>query len=143
MKKPFMLISIMLLVALLGCTKNDIRGNGQVITLDIHEIQEFIEEKNTGLLYIKSPYQSRETEEAYYIEALESIAKKEKLDIYLFDASQYNDDHTELGLKQHSRTLAFYQEGEIKTELDFSDLPKEQTPASIQTFIESVRKKYY
>ena len=138
-----MLISIMLLVALLGCTKNDIIRNGQVITLDIHEIQEFIEEKNTGLLYIKSPYQSRETEEAYYIEALESIAKKEKLDIYLFDASQYNDDHTELGLKQHSRTLAFYQEGEIKTELDFSDLSKEQTPAAIHTFIESIRNEYY
>ena len=46
MKKPFMLISIIFIVALLGCTKNDIRGNGQVITLDIHEIQEFIEEKN-------------------------------------------------------------------------------------------------
>ncbi|MBT2650016.1 hypothetical protein J7E52_25515 [Bacillus sp. ISL-34] len=118
MKKPFMLISIMFVVALLGYTKNDIRGNGQVITPDINEIREFIEEKKTGLLYIKSPYQSRETEEAYYLGALESIAKKEKLDIYLFDASQYNDDHTKLGLMQHSRTLAFYQEGEIKTELD-------------------------
>lgn len=138
-----MLISIMFLVALLGCTKNEIRGNGEVITLDINEAREFIDEKRTGLLYIKSPYQSREKEEAYYIEELESISKKEKLNILLFDTSQYNGDHTELGLKQHSRTLAFYQKGEIKAELDFSNLSKEQIPAAIHTFIESIRNEYY
>lgn len=137
-----MLISIMFIVALLGCTKNDIKGNGEVIKVDVNEAREFIDEKNTGLLYIKSSYQSREKEEAYYIEELESISKKEKLNILLFDASQYNGDHTELGLKQHSRTLAFYQRGEIKVELDFSKLSKEQTPAAIHTFIESIREYY-
>lgn len=143
MKKPFMLISIIFIVALLGCTKNEIRGNGEVITLDINEAREFIDEKKTGMLYIKSPYQSREKEEAYYKEELVSISKREKLNILLFDASQYNGDHTELGLKQHSRTLAYYRKGEIKAELDFSNLSKEQTPSAIHTFIESIRNEYY
>ncbi|MDQ0856707.1 hypothetical protein [Bacillus sp. V2I10] len=125
-----------------GCSESNIYKSNQLTLLNKEEVLEFMEDKGTGFLYIKSAYESREEEEAFYIKEIERVTKAEKIDFYIFDAGSVDKDHTELGVDQYSRTFVFYQNGEMKEELDFADLSEDDVPSEVETFVQNVKEDY-
>ncbi|AXN41043.1 hypothetical protein [Peribacillus butanolivorans] len=122
------------------CGIDRVMETGEVTELDLKEVKSFIADKKTGFLYVNSAYESREEEEAFYIKEIERVAEAEKIDFYIFDAGTVDKDHTELGVEQYSRTFVFYQDGEMKEELDFSDISEDDVPSEVEKFVQNVKK---
>ncbi|MFY0761023.1 hypothetical protein AB1K32_19575 [Metabacillus dongyingensis] len=135
----FLLLTIAITLTT-GCSESN--KSNQLRLLNKKEVLEFVKDKGTGFLYIKSAYKSREEEEAFYIKEIERVTKAEKIDVYIFDAGSVDKDHTELGVDQYSRTFVFYQDGEMKEELDFGDLSEDEVPSEVETFVQNVKEDY-
>lgn len=125
-----------------GCSDGEIQENNHLKSLDKEQVQEFMENRDTGFLYIKSAFKSRSEEESVYINEIKHAAVDEKIDFYLFDASLYHKDHWEFGVSQYSRTLAFYKNGEMKDVLDFTDIEEDDVSIEVEDFIQQVKHNY-
>lgn len=123
-----------------ACGIDRVIGNGEVTELDLKGVKSFISDKKTGFLYVKSAYESRQEKEDFYIKEIERVAEAEKIDLYIFDAGTVVKDHTELGVEQYSRTFVFYQDGEMKEELDFSDISEDDVPSEVEKFVQNVKE---
>ncbi|MDP9742292.1 UNVERIFIED_ORG: hypothetical protein QFZ59_004122 [Bacillus sp. B2I3] len=144
MKKTLNVILIALLaLALFGCEYEAVKGSGKAIELNEKNLQKFMDDKKMGFLYIKSAFDSHEKSERVQLREIERVAKSEKIDFYVFDAGSYGKDHTKIGIKQYSGTFAFYQNGEMKEELGFMDVSKDDVPSEVEKFIQNVKYDYF
>ncbi|TKH08304.1 hypothetical protein FC678_20660, partial [Peribacillus simplex] len=109
---------LLLVIAVSACGSNGVKGNGRTTELNLEEVKKF----ETGILYVRSPFESRKEKEDFNIKEIERVAKAKNMDLYIYHAKE---DTSKLGLKQNSLTFAFYQDGEIKSKLDFIDLSED------------------
>ncbi|MGG0250544.1 hypothetical protein FB545_5049 [Peribacillus frigoritolerans] len=76
---------------------------------------------------------------------IERVAEAEKIDFYVFDAKElptselYEQNTSKRTLVQYSGTFAFYQEGEIKEELDFKDNSENDVSGEVEKFDQNMK----
>ncbi|MBX9957911.1 hypothetical protein H7T43_23920 [Peribacillus simplex] len=63
----------------------------------------------------------------------------------MFDAKElptselYEQDTSKRTLEQYSGTFAFYQEGEIKEELNFTDVSEDDVSGEVERFVQNMK----
>lgn len=122
-----------------ACGSNGVKGNGKATEIDLKEVKVFMDDKKTGFLYVKSAFEDNQEEEMFQIEEIHKVAKAENIDFYIFNAEE---DKEKNSVKQYSRTFAFYQDGDMKEELDFSDFSEDDVPSEVEKFVQNVKEDY-
>lgn len=108
-----------------GCENYSVKGSGKTIELDLKEVKAFMDDKNTGFLYVKSAISSATESDRRNLEAIESVAKEQSVDFYVFDEKKHQKYIQDFGVDQYSEQLAFYQDGKQMSILDFGDISKD------------------
>ncbi|PPA69200.1 hypothetical protein C4B60_18020 [Jeotgalibacillus proteolyticus] len=90
-------------------------------------------------MYIKSALDSHNESDEQQLREIERIAEEENVSILVFDQESYNGDLFNLGITQYTRTLAYYQNGKAKKNLDFMNLSEDQITSEISNFIQDVK----
>lgn len=131
-----------------ACGSDGVNGSGKAAELDFKEVKAFMDDKKTGFLYVKSALDVDKESDQMHLKNIEDVAKTEKIDFYVFDESELPEsefseqDISKLTVKQYSGTFAFYLDGEMKEELDFSDLSEEDVPNEVEKFVQKVKQDY-
>ncbi len=140
LKKVFSGCLVLLFVLVVSaCGSNGVKGNGKATEIDLKKVKAFMDDKNTGFLYVKSAFEDNQEEEMFQIEEIHKVAKAENIDFYIFNAEE---DKEKNSVKQYSRTFAFYQDGDMKEELDFSDFSEDDVPSKVEQFVQNVKDDY-
>ncbi|MFC9598111.1 hypothetical protein ACFTQL_09380 [Peribacillus butanolivorans] len=149
LKKVFNGCLVLLLVLVVSaCGSNGVYGGiGKATELDLKEVKAFMDDKKTGFLYVKSAFDSDSDKESdrMQLSEIERVAEAEKIDFYVFDAKElptsglYEQDTSKRTLEQYSGTFAFYQEGEIKEELDFTDISEDEVSGEVEKFVQNMK----
>lgn len=149
LKKVFSGCLVVLFVLVVSaCESDGVNGGiGKATELDLKEVKAFVEDKKTGFLYVKSAFDSDSDKESdrMQLSEIERVAKAEKIDFYVFDAKElptselYEQDTSKRTLEQYSGTFAFYQEGEIKEELDFTDVSEDDVSGEVERFVQNMK----
>ena len=149
LKKVFSGCLVLLLVLVISaCESDGVKGGiGKATELDLKEVKAFMDDKKTGFLYVKSAFDSDSDKESdrMQLKEIERVAKAEKIDFYVFDAKElptselYEQDTSKRTLEQYSGTFAFYQEGEIKEELDFTDISEDDVSSEVEKFVQNMK----
>lgn len=143
----FVFLTIAILI-FMGCERNGLIESSEVRELDLKEVKAFMDEKKTGFLYVKSALESDKESDHVHLKRIEDVAKAEKIDFYVFDESGlpesefFEQDISKLTVEQYSGTFAFYLDGEMKEELDFSDLSEADVLNEVEKFVQKVKQDY-
>ncbi|WP_203289389.1 hypothetical protein [Metabacillus sp. cB07] len=148
--KKFTLLLLFLSITLYGCKSYSLEGSGKVTDLNIEEVKAFMDDKKTGFLYVKSAFDSNSDKESdrNNLKEIERVAKDEKIDFYVFDGKElpesdlYEQDRSKLIVEQYLKTFAFYQDGELKAELDLNDVSDEEVHKEVEKFVQKVSQEY-
>lgn len=127
-------LALLLILVVSACGANGVNGSGKVTELDEKEVKEF----KTGFLYVKSAMSSAAESDKRNLEAIESVAKEQNVDFYIFDEKKHQKYIQDLGVNQYSEQLAFYQDGKQEDVLDFEDISKDDVLSEVKKFIEDV-----
>ncbi|WP_249598703.1 hypothetical protein [Peribacillus frigoritolerans] len=149
LKKVFSGCFVFLFVLVVSaCESDGVNGGiGKATELDLNEVKAFMDDKKTGFLYVKSAFDSDSDKESdrMKISEIERVAEAEKIDFYVFDAKElptselYEQDTSKRTLEQYSGTFAFYQEGDIKEELDFTDISEDDVSGEVERFVQNMK----
>ncbi|MFE0506905.1 hypothetical protein ACWF7H_09720 [Peribacillus butanolivorans] len=147
LKKVFNGCLVLLLILVVSaCGSNDVNGGiGKATELDLKEVKAFMDDKKTGFLYVKSAFDSDKESDRMQLSEIERVAEAEKIDFYVFDAKElptselYEQDTSKRTLEQYSGTFAFYQEGEIKEELDFTGISEDDVSGEVEKFVQNMK----
>ena len=146
--KKFTFILLFLSITLYGCKSNSLEGSGKVTDLNIEEVNAFMDGKKTGFLFLKSPLDSDE-ETNQNLQGIKQVAKAVKIDFYVFDGKELpesdlseQDTSKKTFKQQYLGTFAFYQDGEMKSELDFNDVSDEEVQKEVEKFVQKVSQEY-
>ncbi|CEG24543.1 hypothetical protein [Peribacillus simplex] len=149
LKKVFSGCLVLLLVFVVSaCESDGVNGGiGKATELDLKEVKAFMDDKKTGFLYVKSAFDSESDKESdrMKLSEIERVAEAEKIDFYVFDAKElptselYEQDTSKRTLEQYSGTFAFYQEGEIKEELDFTEISEDDVSGEVEKFVQNMK----
>ncbi|MCK1994916.1 hypothetical protein GW626_01530 [Peribacillus muralis] len=147
LKKVFSGCFIFLFVLVVSaCESDGVNGGiGKATELDLKEVKTFIDDKKTGFLYVKSAFNSDKESDRMKLSKIKCVAEAEKIDFYVFDAKElptselYEQDTSKRTLEQYSGTFAFYQEGEIKEELDFTDISEDDVSGEVEKFVQNMK----
>ncbi|MEP9409019.1 hypothetical protein ABKP09_22170 [Peribacillus frigoritolerans] len=149
LKKVFSGCLVLLFVLVVSaCESDGVNGAiGKATELDLKEVKAFMEDKKTGFLYVKSAFDSDSDKESdrMQLSEIERVAEAEKIDFYVFDAKElptlelYEQDTSKRTLEQNSGTLAFYQKGEIKDELNFTDISEDDVSGEVEKFVQKMK----
>ncbi|QOS92063.1 hypothetical protein [Peribacillus sp. JNUCC41] len=149
LKKVFSGCLVLLLVLVISaCESDGVKGRiGKATELDLKEVKAFMDDKKTGFLYVKSAFDSDSDKESDQLQLseIERVAEAEKIDFYVFDAKElptselYEQDTSKRTLEQNSGTFAFYQEGEMKEELDFTDILEDDFSSEVEKFVQNMK----
>lgn len=150
LKKVFSGCLVLLLVLVISACGSDVfnAGSGKATELDLKEVKAFMDDKKPGFLYVKSALDVDKESDQMHLNKIEDVAKTEKIDFLVFDESELLETEfseqniSKLTVKQYSKTFAFYQDGEMKEVLDFSDLSEEDVPNEVEQFVQKVKQDY-
>ncbi|MED4635753.1 hypothetical protein P9443_23080 [Peribacillus frigoritolerans] len=138
----------LLVLVVSACESNGVNGGiGKATELNLREVKAFMDDEKTGFLYVKSAFDSDSDKELdrMQLSEIERVAEAEKIDFYVFDAKElptselYEQDTSKRTLVQYSGTFAFYQEGEIKEELDFKDISVNDVSGEVEKFVQNMK----
>jgi hypothetical protein len=147
LKKVYSGCLVFLLVLVVSaCESNGVNGgSGKATELNLREVKAFMDDEKTGFLYVKSAFDSDKELDRMQLSEIERVAEAEKIDFYVFDAKElptselYEQDTSKRTLVQYSGTFAFYQEGEIKEELDFKDISVNDVSGEVEKFVQNMK----
>ncbi|ECP9029944.1 hypothetical protein [Peribacillus frigoritolerans] len=150
LKKVFSGCLVLLLVWVVSACGSDgvSGGSGKATELNLEEVKAFMDDKKTGFLYVKSALDVDKESDQMHLKIIEDVAKTDKIDFYVFDESELpksefsEQDISKLTVEQYSGTFAFYLDGEMKEELDFSDLSEEDVSNEVEKFVQKVKQDY-
>lgn len=141
-------LALLFVLVISACESDGVNGGlGKATELDLKEVKAFMDDKKTGFLYVKSAFDSDSDKESdrMQLSEIELVAEAEKIDFYVFDAKElptselYEQDTSKRTLEQFSGTFAFYQEGEIKEELDFTDISEDDVSGEVEKFVQNMK----
>lgn len=145
LKKVFSGCLVLLLVGVLSaCGSEGVSGGtGKIIELDIKETESFQKDEKTGFIYVTSRLEVDKEDIEATKEALQHVGKQAEVDFYLFDEFKHKDFVRKLtGLDQSGLTLAFYEGGKKKEELDIASIDKEDFQTEIEKFVQDVKENH-
>ncbi|MGW6666414.1 hypothetical protein [Peribacillus sp. NPDC055009] len=85
----------MLVVSACG---NDLKGNGKTTELGLEKSKKF----ETGFLYVRSPFESRNEEENFNIKEIERVAEAKNINLNIYHAKE---DTSKLGLRYNPKLV--------------------------------------
>ncbi|MED3996118.1 hypothetical protein P4647_15885 [Peribacillus frigoritolerans] len=138
----------LLVLVVSACESNGVNGGiGKATELNLREVKAFMDDEKTGFLYVKSAFDSDSDKELdrMQLSEIERVAEAEKIEFYVFDAKElptselYEQNTSKRTLVQYSGTFAFYQEGEIKEELDFKDISVNDVSGEVEKFVQNMK----
>ena len=138
MKKTLLGCFFLLLVVLTACS------SGKVTELSPDDVKVFVENENSGFIYVKSAVSTGQEQDEMILREIERAAENENVDFYIFDPFTHEKFISELGIGLYPQYLGFYQDGEKKSEVDLSDIDGEDNIAyELRIFIENVNYDYF
>lgn len=138
MKFRILLLVSLIIHLLTACSQNTHPLN----ELNVDEIKGFIRNDDSGFLYIKSALDSHNESDEQQLREIERIAQEESVSVSVFDQGNYNGDLSDLGITQYTRTIAYYQNGEVVKDLDFMNLSEDQITSEIRNFIQDTKFEF-
>ncbi|MGW8426454.1 hypothetical protein ACWGJQ_13280 [Peribacillus simplex] len=150
LKKVYSGCLVLLFVLVVSaCESDGVNGEiGKANELAFKEVKTFMDDKKTGFLYVKSAFDSDKESDRMKLSEIEHVAEAEKIDFYVFDAKElpslelYEQDTSKRTLEQYSGNYAFYQDGEMKEELDFTDISEDDVSGEIEKFVQNMKRDY-
>ncbi|MCY8232006.1 hypothetical protein [Priestia endophytica] len=141
---------LLLMLIVSACGSDDVSGSGKATELNLEEVKAFQDDKKTGFLYVKSAFDSDSDKESdqMNLREIQSIAEAEKIDFYVFDGKElpeselYEQDTSKMTIEQYTGTFAFYQDGKMKEELDFTDFSEDEIPSEVEEFVQNMKEEY-
>ncbi|HGE5781574.1 TPA: hypothetical protein ACGGHE_003514 [Bacillus pseudomycoides] len=119
-------------------------GKGEVMDLSPLEMKKFMSEDGTGFVMLNS--NRKHSDDWIYL--VKKLAEKEKIEVRGLNENREDVPGTsnpyDWGLSQRRDSLAYYEKGKLKKDIDFSKYKKSDVDLekAVSNFIQSCKERY-
>lgn len=130
---------VILSVIVIGCSNSDNKG---LLELSPKEMKKYMDSKESGFVMLSSKKDKR----AAWIKEAKKSSEEQKITIR--ELNEKRDDvpgtsnPNDWGLSQDRNTLAYYQNGELKEQIDLDEIEPSKLKSEIDNFIKKVQEDY-
>ncbi|MCU5581244.1 hypothetical protein OCF65_12180 [Bacillus toyonensis] len=132
-----------LLIAIgIGSTFVFSSGKGEVMELSPLEMKKFMSEDGTGFVLLNSTKKKRED----WLHVVKKVAQQEKVQIQELDEEREDipgsSNPYDWGLSQRRDSLAYYEKGKLKKDIDFSTFKEAELEKEVTYFVQNCKEQY-
>ncbi|PEL53202.1 hypothetical protein CN540_31345 [Bacillus toyonensis] len=132
-----------LLIAIgIGSTFVFSSGKGEVMELSPLEMKKFMSEDGTGFVMLNSTKKKREN----WLHIIKKAAQQEKVQIQELNEKREDvpgsSNPYDWGLSQRRDSLAYYEKGKLKKDIDFSTFKESELEKEVTYFVQSCKDQY-
>ncbi|PGC10307.1 hypothetical protein COM24_29250 [Bacillus toyonensis] len=132
-----------LLIAIgIGSTFVFSSGKGEVMELSPLEMKKFMSEDGTGFVMLNSTKKKREN----WLHIIKKAAQQEKVQIQELDEEREDipgsSNPYDWGLSQRRDSLAYYEKGKLKKDIDFSTFKEAELEKEVTYFVQNCKEQY-
>lgn len=126
-------------IIVIGCSNSGSKG---LVELSPKEMKEYMDSKESGFVMLSSDKDERST----WISEAKKSAEEQKVTIR--ELNEKGDDvpgtsnPTDWGLSQDRSSIAYYQNGELKEQIDLKDSNPDDLKNDIDNFIKKAQERY-
>ncbi|MCU5182456.1 hypothetical protein [Bacillus toyonensis] len=117
-------------------------GKGEVMDLSPLEMKKFMSEDGTGFVMLNSTKKKREN----WLHIIKKAAQQEKVQIQELDEEREDipgsSNPYDWGLSQRRDSLAYYEKGKLKKDIDFSTLKEAELEKEVTYFVQNCKEQY-
>jgi len=130
---------VILSTIVIGCSNNDNKG---LLELSPKAMKKYMDSKESGFVMLSSKKDKR----AAWIKEAKKSSEEQKVTIR--ELNEKRDDvpgtsnPNDWGLSQDRNTLAYYQNGELKEQIDLDEIEPSKLKSEIDNFIKKVQEDY-
>ncbi|MGE1109970.1 hypothetical protein ACQJ2X_29135 [Bacillus wiedmannii] len=132
-----------LLIAIgIGSTFVFSSGKGEVMDLSPLEMKKFMSEDGTGFVMLNSNMRHSDD----WIFLVKKIAEKEKIQVRGLNENREDipgsSNPHDWGLSQRRDSLAYYEKGKLKKDIDFSKFKESELEKEVTHFVQNCKEQY-
>ncbi|PET96559.1 hypothetical protein CN941_21220 [Bacillus cereus] len=132
-----------LLIAIgIGSTFVFCSGKGEVMELSPLEMKKFMSEDGTGFVMLNSTKKKREN----WLHIIKKAAQQEKVQIQELNEKREDvpgsSNPYDWGLSQRRDSLAYYEKGKLKKDIDFSTFKESELEKEVTYFVQNCKDQY-
>jgi len=130
---------VILSVIVVGCSNSDNKG---LLELSPKEMKKYMDSKESGFVMLSSKKNKR----AAWIKEAKKSSEEQKVTIR--ELNEKRDDvpgtsnPNDWGLSQDRNTLAYYQNGHLKEQIDLEEIEPDKLKSEIDKFIKKMQEDY-
>jgi len=130
---------VILSVIVVGCSNSDNKG---LLELSPKEMKKYMDSKESGFVMLSSKKNKR----AAWIKEAKESSEEQKVTIR--ELNEKRDDvpgtsnPNDWGLSQDRNTLAYYQNGHLKEQIDLEEIEPDKLKSEIDKFIKKMQEDY-
>lgn len=130
---------VILSVIVVGCSNSDNKG---LLELSPKEMKKYMDSKESGFVMLSSKKDKR----AAWIKEAKKSSEEQKITIRELNEKREDVPGTsnpnDWGLSQDRNTIAYYQNGELKEQIDLEEIEPDKLKSEIDKFIKKVQEDY-
>ncbi|MGE1059603.1 hypothetical protein [Bacillus sp. GMa5/1] len=132
-----------LLIAIgIGSTFVFSSGKGEVMELSPLEMKKFMSDDGTGFVMLNSTKKKREN----WLHIIKKAAQQEKVQIQELNEKREDvpgsSNPYDWGLSQRRDSLAYYEKGKLKKDIDFSTFKELELEKEVTYFVQNCKEQY-
>lgn len=117
-------------------------GKGEVMELSPLEMKKFMSEDGTGFVMLNSTKKKREN----WLHIIKNAAQQEKVQIQELNEKREDvpgsSNPYDWGLSQRRDSLAYYEKGKLKKDIDFSTFKESELEKEVTYFVQNCKEQY-
>ncbi|MDA2302662.1 hypothetical protein PDN43_26015 [Bacillus cereus] len=117
-------------------------GKGEVMELSPLEMKKFMSEDGTGFVMLNSTKKKREN----WLHIIKKTAQQEKVQIQELNEKREDvpgsSNPYDWGLSQRRDSLAYYEKGKLKKDIDFSTFKESELEKEVTYFVQNCKEQY-
>ncbi|AZJ24117.1 hypothetical protein [Bacillus cereus] len=117
-------------------------GKGEVMELSPLEMKKFMSEDGTGFVMLNSTKKKREN----WLHIIKKAAQQEKVQIQELNEKREDvpgsSNPYDWGLSQRRDSLAYYEKGKLKKDIDFSTFKESELEKEVTYFVQNCKEQY-